>query len=130
MYATVSGFPTALSGFSTSCAQKNPPSRERYLRRALPAPADRHSSLKKLEREGLLRALRRRRAARQARHLTPQGLELAEKTVDRVIESEQKALLDLSPDEQKQLLDAMRRYNAMLNTRMHDILFAQEDIHE
>ena len=33
-------------------------------------------------------------------------------------------------DEQKQLLDAMRRYNAMLNTRMHDILFAQEDIHE
>ena len=89
-----------------------------------------NSSLKKLEREGLL-AL----SGEGGRHgkpvsLTPQGLELAEKTVDRVIESEQKALLDLSPDEQKQLLDAMRRYNAMLNTRMHDILFAQEDIHE
>ena len=89
-----------------------------------------NSSLKKLEREGLLTL-----SGEGGRHgkpvsLTPQGLELAEKTVDRVIESEQKALLDLSPDEQKQLLDAMRRYNAMLNTRMHDILFAQEDIHE
>lgn len=89
-----------------------------------------NSSLKKLEREGLLTL-----SGEGGRHgkpvsLTSQGLELAEKTVDRVIESEQKALLDLSPDEQKQLLDAMRRYNAMLNTRMHDILFAQEDIHE
>lgn len=89
-----------------------------------------NSSLKKLERDGLLTL-----SGEGGRHgkpvsLTPRGLELAEKTVDRVIESEQKALLDLSPDEQKQLLDAMRRYNAMLNTRMHDILFAQEDIHE
>ena len=116
MSATASGFPTALSGFSTSCAQKKRPSRRAISASRSPSP------VRPLSGEG-------------GRHgkpvsLTPQGLELAEKTVDRVIESEQKALLDLSPDEQKQLLDAMRRYNAMLNTRMHDILFVQEDIHE
>ena len=129
MSATASGFPTAPSGSFTSCAQKNLPSRRAISASRSPSPG-RPSTLKKLEREGLL-AL----SGDGGRHgkpvsLTPQGLELAEKTVDRVIESEQKALLDLSPDEQKQLLDAMRRYNAMLNTRMHDILFAQEDIHE
>lgn len=89
-----------------------------------------NSSLKKLEREGLLTLSGEGGRRGKPVSLTPRGLELAAKTVDRVIESEQQALLDLSPDEQKHLLDAMRRYNAMLNTRMHDILFAQEDIHE
>ena len=42
-------------------------------------------------------------------------MKLAEQTVDLVIESEQKALLDFSVEEQAQLLTLMRRYNEALS---------------
>lgn len=103
---------------------------ERYLRRALPAPGRPSTHRSKSWNARAYSRSPAKAGGTASPSATPRGLELAEKTVDRVIESEQKALLDLSPDEQKQLLDAMRRYNAMLNTRMHDILFVQEDIHE
>ena len=89
-----------------------------------------NSSLKKLEREGLLTLSGEGGRRGKPVSLTPRGLALAEKTVDRVIESEQKALLDLSPEEQEQLLDTMRRYNATLTARLRDIHSIQEDIHE
>ena len=47
--------------------------------------------------------------------LTETGMKLAEQTVDFVIEAEQRALLDLSSEEQAQLLTLMRRYNDALS---------------
>ena len=47
---------------------------------------------------------------------TEAGVKLAEQTVDLVIESEQKALLDFSVEEQAQLLTLTRRYNEALKT--------------
>lgn len=89
-----------------------------------------NSSLKKLEREGLLTLSGEGGRRGKPVSLTPRGLELAAKTVDLVIESEQQALLDLSPDEQKLFLNTMRRYNAMLNAHLSQILTESEDNHE
>lgn len=70
-----------------------------------------NSALKKVEQEGLLTLSGGRRAQRQAHPPDRNGHELAEQTVDFVIEAEQRALLDLSSEEQAQLLTLMRRYN-------------------
>ena len=89
-----------------------------------------NSSLKKLEREGLLTLSGEGGRRGKPVSLTPRGLELAAKTVDRVIASEQQALLDLSPDEQKQFLSSMRRYNTTLSARMSLFSANQEADHE
>ena len=60
--------------------------------------------------------------------LTEAGAKLAEQTVDLVIESEQKALLDFSAEEQAQLLTLTRRYNEALS--LHFGAIGKERSHE
>ena len=60
--------------------------------------------------------------------LTETGMKLAEQTVDFVIEAEQRALLDLSSEEQAQLLTLMRRYNDALT--FHFSAIDKENTHE
>ena len=60
--------------------------------------------------------------------LTEAGVKLAEQTVDLVIESEQKALLDFSVEEQAQLLTLTRRYNEALS--LHFGAIGKEKSHE
>ena len=74
-----------------------------------------NSALKKLEQEGLLTLSGERGRGGKPIRLTQAGVKLAETTIDPVIEAEQKALLDLSADEQAQMLRLMRRYNDALN---------------
>ena len=56
------------------------------------------------------------------------AVKLAEQTVDLVIESEQKALLDFSVEEQAQLLTLTRRYNEALS--LHFGAIGKERSHE
>ena len=60
--------------------------------------------------------------------LTEAGEKLAEQTVDLVIESEQKSLLDFSVEEQAQLLTLTRRYNEALS--LHFGAIGKEKSHE
>ena len=87
-----------------------------------------NSALKKLEQEGLLTLSGGRGRGGRPIRLTETGLKLAEQTVDFVIEAEQKALLDLSGEEQAQLLALMRRYNDAL--ALHFSAIDKENTHE
>ena len=89
-----------------------------------------NSSLKKLEREGLITLSGEGGRRGKPISLTPRGIAFAEKTVDQVIKSEQQALLDLTPNEQKQFFDIFNRYNARLNTHLSQILAESEGNHE
>ena len=71
-------------------------------------------AMRKLEQEGLLTLSGGRGRGGRPIRLTETGMKLAEQTVDFVIEAEQRALLDLSSEEQAQLLTLMRRYNDAL----------------
>ena len=85
-----------------------------------------NSALKKLEQEGLLTLFGERGGKPIC--LTEAGVKLAEQTVDLVIESEQKALLDFSVEEQAQLLTLTRRYNEALS--LHFGAIGKEKSHE
>ena len=93
-----------------------------------------NSALKKLEQEGLLTLSGGRgRSGLVGRFigqlgLTETGMKLAEQTIDFVIEAEQRALLDLSSEEQAQLLTLMRRYNDALT--FHFSAIDKENTHE
>ena len=86
-----------------------------------------NSALKKLEHDGLISLSGEGGRRGKPISLTQAGLELAAHTADLVIEAEQNALLDLSPEEQRQMLDSMRRYNTTLTARMRKI---KENLHE
>ena len=85
-------------------------------------------ALKKLEQEGLLTLFGERGRGGKPIRLTEAGVKLAEQTVDLVIESEQKALLDFSVEEQAQLLTLTRRYNEALS--LHFGAIGKERSHE
>ena len=87
-----------------------------------------NSALKKLEQEGLLTLSGGRGRGGRPIRLTETGMKLAEQTVDFVIEAEQRALLDLSSEEQAQLLTLMRRYNDALT--FHFSAIDKENTHE
>ena len=87
-----------------------------------------NSALKKLEQEGLLTLSGGRGRGGRPICLTETGMKLAEQTVDFVIEAEQRALLDLSSEEQAQLLTLMRRYNDALT--FHFSAIDKENTHE
>ena len=87
-----------------------------------------NSALKKLEQEGLLSLSGGRGRGGKPIRLTEAGVKLAEQTVDLVIESEQKALLDFSVEEQAQLLTLTRRYNEALS--LHFGAIGKERSHE
>lgn len=87
-----------------------------------------NSALKKLEQEGLLTLSGERGRGGKPICLTQTGVKLAEQTVDFVIEAEQKALLDLSTEDQAHLLRLMRRYNDAL--ALHFSAVNKENHHE
>lgn len=87
-----------------------------------------NSALKKLEQEGLLTLSGGRGRGGRPICLTQAGVELARQTVDFAIEAEQKALLDLSGEEQARLLALMRRYNDALT--LHFSALDKENTHE
>ena len=87
-----------------------------------------NSALKKLEQEGLLTLSGGRGRGGRPIRLTETGMKLAEQTIDFVIEAEQRALLDLSSEEQAQLLTLMRRYNDALT--FHFSAIDKENTHE
>ena len=87
-----------------------------------------NSALKKLEQEGLLTLSGGRGRGGRPICLTETGMKLAEQPVDFVIEAEQRALLDLSSEEQAQLLTLMRRYNDALT--FHFSAIDKENTHE
>ena len=85
-------------------------------------------AMRKLEQEGLLTLSGGRGRGGRPIRLTETGMKLAEQTVDFVIEAEQRALLDLSSEEQAQLLTLMRRYNDALT--FHFSAIDKENTHE
>lgn len=78
-----------------------------------------NSSLKKLEEAGLLEL---RYAANNRKEkeifLTPEGVALAEKTADKVMEAEQKALAGLTESEQDVFLELFGKYIGALRTEL------------
>ena len=85
-------------------------------------------AMRKLEQEGLLTLSGGSGRGGRPIRLTETGMKLAEQTVDFVIEAEQRALLDLSSEEQAQLLTLMRRYNDALT--FHFSAIDKENTHE
>ncbi|WP_434311005.1 MarR family winged helix-turn-helix transcriptional regulator [Hominifimenecus sp. rT4P-3] len=77
-----------------------------------------NSALKKLEQDGCieLKEMRDRRSKKVC--LTPKGIQLAEKTVDRVIAAEQDAFAGLAAEEIERFLQLYRKYTALLKANM------------
>lgn len=101
---------------------------ERHVRHFRLSQADGQFCAQKAGTGRAAHAFGRARARRQAIRLTETGMKLAEQTVDFVIEAEQRALLDLSSEEQAQLLTLMRRYNDALT--FHFSAIDKENTHE
>lgn len=78
-----------------------------------------HSSLKKLEEAGLLE-LRYAANNRKKKEifLTLKGVDIAEKTADKIMEAEQKALDDLAKQEQDVFLGLFGKYIGALRTEL------------
>lgn len=80
-----------------------------------------NSALKNLESEGYIRLLHADDRRIKPIRLTQKGLELAEKTVDKVIAAERMALLDLSEAGQKAFIGLFRQYTDALEKQMRDL---------
>ena len=73
-----------------------------------------NSALKKMEADGLITLQSGANRRTKTIRLTDVGLALAQKTSDRVMETEQKALAQFSEEEVNQLFSLMRRLNALM----------------
>lgn len=80
-----------------------------------------NSAMKKLENDGYIQLLNTNDRRSKQVSLTPKGLALAEKTVDRVIARETDALSGLSPDEKETFLRLFRKYADLLNVSMQTL---------
>ena len=80
-----------------------------------------NSALKKLEQEGYLRLIKQDDRRSKRIELTEKGRELAERTVDRVLLVEQKALAELTEEEQKAFIGLFRKYTKLLGNKMQEI---------
>lgn len=80
-----------------------------------------NSALKKLENEGILTLSVGTDRRNKYVSLTPKGLRLAEKTVDVFADSEAKALLLMSEDEQDALCSLLKKYNSLLTDKLQAI---------
>lgn len=80
-----------------------------------------NTALKKLEADGCITlGCTADRRSKQI-SLTQKGVELAEKTVDRVIEIEKKTLSQFSDDEQKSLIALLQKYAALLKGNIDNL---------
>lgn len=79
-----------------------------------------HSALKKLEQEGYveLKEMRDRRSKQVC--LTPKGIQLAEKTVDRVIAAERDAFANLTEEETETFFRLLCKYNHLLKAAFRE----------
>lgn len=80
-----------------------------------------NSALKKLEAEGYIALMAEGDRRSKRLRLTGKGLGLAEKTVDRVISRELKALSQLTAEEQKSFLRLYRKYIDLLGRNMQTL---------
>lgn len=80
-----------------------------------------NSALKKLELEGYLLLIKQDDRRSKRIELTEKGRELAERTVDRVLLVEQKALAELTEEEQKAFIGLFRKYTKLLGNKMQEI---------
>ena len=80
-----------------------------------------NSAMKKLENDGYIQL--QSTNDRRSKHvsLTPKGLALAEKTVDRIIAKETDALAGLARDEKEAFLRLYQKYNDLLNISMRTL---------
>lgn len=79
-----------------------------------------NSAVKQLESRGYVRLANGDDRRCRLVTLTPEGEQLAQRTSDRVITAERQAIAELPPDEQRQLIDLLRKYNQKLRKRMGD----------
>ncbi len=77
-----------------------------------------NSAMKKLESDGYLQLLNTNDRRSKQVSLTPKGLALTEKTVDRVIARETDALSGMTLDEKETFLRLYRKYTDILNVSM------------
>lgn len=77
-----------------------------------------NSAMKKLENDGYIELLSTNNRRSKQVTLTPKGLALAEKTVDRIIARETDALAGMTPDEKETFLQLYRKYTDLLNENM------------
>lgn len=87
-----------------------------------------NSSLKKLEREGIINLTEMQDRRSKKVHLTPRGIKLAERTVDYVIWAEQRALSGLTDKEQNMFMDLFRRYTELLKNSMNELKEKKETV--
>ena len=80
-----------------------------------------NSALKKLEAEGYieLRCINDRRSKQI--YLKEKGVALAEKTVDKVLEAEYKALFSLTDEEQREFIELLQKYTNILKSKIRNI---------
>lgn len=80
-----------------------------------------NSALKKLETEGYIELYYGNdRRSKQIR-LTKKGMELSNRTADRVIEAEYRALLGMTDEEQETFINLFRKYTDLLKEQMRDL---------
>lgn len=82
-----------------------------------------NSSLKKLEKEGLIRLalLEGNRKSKQI-CLTPKGRALAEQIIRPVIDAELSSLKQLTPEERKMMVHLTKKYSSLLHSEIRAIL--------
>ncbi len=88
-----------------------------------------NSALKKMEAEGLLELTSGKDRRSKRILLTAAGISLCERTVDRVIERERRALEDLTEEEQDQFLALFRKFNGLLKAHMAGVSEMQDARH-
>ena len=86
-----------------------------------------NSSLKSLEAEGYLRLYHEGDRRSKIVTLTKKGVELAQKTADKIIAAEQSALFALTEEEQQAFIDLFRKYTAALKSQMYNMEDHQSD---
>ena len=80
-----------------------------------------NSAMKKLENDGYIQLLNTNDRRSKQVSLTPKGLALAQKTVDRVIALETEALSGMTHDEKETFLQLFRKYTDLLNASMQTL---------
>lgn len=80
-----------------------------------------NSAMKKLENSGYIQLLNTNDRRSKQVSLTPKGVALAEKTVDRVIFRETDALSGMTPDEKEAFLRLFRKYTDLLNANLQKL---------
>ena len=89
-----------------------------------------NSALKKLEYDGCIELTEMDDRRSKQIQLTEKGGKLAEKTVDKVIAAEHKALSGLTETEQETFIGLFRKYAGLLRNNMEELRMEELDIQE